>query len=95
MFEEGAQLKAQHGPENVFDFSLGNPNIAPPEKFKTVLETVVRTSTPADHSYMPNTGYPSVRKKVAEYLTCEQQTDVSENEVLMTCGAAGALNITL
>ena len=95
MFEEGAMLKAQHGPENVFDFSLGNPNIAPPEKFKAVLADIAETSVPADHGYMPNTGYPAVRKKVADYLSREQETAVSENEVIMTCGAAGALNITL
>lgn len=95
MFEEGAQLKARHGPENVFDFSLGNPNIDPPGKFKTVLTDVVKMSVPSDHGYMPNTGYPFVRKKVADFLTKEQETAVSEEEVIMTCGAAGALNITL
>lgn len=95
MFEEGAHLKELHGTENVFDFSLGNPNVAPPEKFKTVLNDIAKHSTPQDHSYMANTGYPQVRQKVAEYLTKEQQTDVGENDVIMTCGAAGALNISL
>ncbi len=95
MFEEGARLKELHGAENVFDFSLGNPNVAPPEKFKNVLKKVVDTSTPADHGYMPNTGYSRVRKKVADYLSVEQQTTVAENDVIMTCGAAGAMNIIL
>ena len=95
MFEEGAMLKARHGPDKVFDFSLGNPNIAPPEKFKGVLQDIAATSVPSDHGYMPNTGYPAVRKKVADYLTQEQETAVSENEVIMTCGAAGALNVAL
>jgi aspartate aminotransferase len=95
MFEEGARLKEQHGAENVFDFSLGNPNVPPPEKFKTVLTEIAANSGPGDHGYMPNTGYPLVRQKVAHYLCVEQEAEVTPNDVIMTCGAAGALNITL
>jgi len=95
MFEEGARLKAEHGAENVFDFSLGNPNLEPPEKFRKVLKNTVMSLAGTDHGYMPNTGYPHVRKAVAEYLCEEQQVQISENEVIMTCGAAGALNVIL
>lgn len=95
MFEEGARLKAEHGAENVFDFSLGNPNLEPPELFSKVLKNTVMSLAGSDHGYMPNTGYPHVRKSVAKYLCKEQQVQVSENDVIMTCGAAGALNVIL
>lgn len=95
MFEEGARLKAAHGPENVYDFSLGNPNVPPPEKFNEVLTDIVTTCGPNDHCYMPNTGYPNVCKCISDYLSEEQQSPVSEKEIVMTCGAAGALNAIL
>ncbi len=95
MFEEGARLRSIHGPENVYDFSLGNPNIAPPETFKLKLLELVNDEHPGDHAYMPNIGYPDVRKSVAGYLSGEQQVEVTENEVIMTCGAAGGLNVIL
>ena len=95
MFEEGARLKAEHGAENVYDFSLGNPNLEPPEKFRAALKQAVASSEPGVHGYMPNTGYPHVRKSVADYLCNEQKVQVTENEVIMTCGASGALNVIL
>jgi len=95
MFEEGARLKAKHGAENVFDFSLGNPNLEPPEKFRKELKNTVMSLVGTDHGYMPNTGYPHVRKSLAEYLCREQEVEVTENDVIMTCGAAGALNVIL
>ncbi|RPH48152.1 MAG: pyridoxal phosphate-dependent aminotransferase [Desulfobacteraceae bacterium] len=95
MFEEGARLKAEHGEKKVFDFSLGNPNVPPPEKFRKTLLDTVKSLGAGDHAYMPNTGYPHVRKSVAVYLSAEQEIPVTENEVIMTCGAAGALNIIL
>jgi len=95
MFEEGALLKAEHGVDNVFDFSLGNPNLEPPEKFRKVLNDTVISLAGGDHRYMSNIGYPHVRRSVAEYLRKEQRVGVTENEVIMTCGAAGALNVIL
>ncbi len=95
MFEEGARLKAEHGAENVYDFSLGNPNLQPPEEFRKALENTVISSNVLDHGYMPNTGYPHVRKSVANYLSGEQNVPVTGNDVIMTCGAAGALNVIL
>lgn len=94
MFEEGARLKAAHGADNVFDFSLGNPNVAPPESFKKALVDIA--SSPAtQHGYMPNAGYPETRRAVAAQASTEQQADLSENDILMTCGAAGGLNVIL
>ena len=93
MFEEGARLKAEHGPENVFDFSLGNPNLPPPEQFKTILHEIIDTDEAGTHGYMPQPGYPQVRSQIAAFLTQEYGVDVSGEDVLMTCGAAGALNV--
>ncbi len=74
MFEEGGRLKAIHGAENVFDFSLGNPNLPPPDKFHQVLRDMVDSCGLGDHCYMPNTGYPRVCKSVADFLTQEQHS---------------------
>ena len=60
MFEEGARLKSQFGAENVYDFSLGNPNVPPPERFNELLRETVSTCGLDDHCYMPNAGYPLV-----------------------------------
>jgi aspartate aminotransferase len=95
MFEEGAELKKKFGPENVYDFSLGNPNLPPPDKFNEVLRDIVSTCGLDAHCYMPNTGYPEVCGSVADYLTQEQGVPVEPVDVLMTCGAAGALNVAL
>ncbi len=95
MFEEGARLKAEYGPENVYDFSLGNPNLPPPEKFNEILRDTVDSCGLGDHCYMPNTGYPMVCGSVADYLAAEQQAPVTDKEVMMTCGASGALNVAL
>ena len=93
MFEEGARLKAEHGADNVFDFSLGNPNLPPPEKFNEILRDTVDSCGLGDHCYMPQAGYPQVCVSVAEYLTEEQGVTMSCEDVIMTCGAAGALNV--
>lgn len=95
MFEEGARLKAIHGADKVYDFSLGNPNIDPPKSFKKKLKELANSTDTGTHAYMPNAGYPSVRKAVAAYLSGEQQTKITENEILMTCGAAGGMNVIL
>ncbi|CAN2047162.1 putative aspartate aminotransferase YhdR [Candidatus Magnetomoraceae bacterium gMMP-1] len=93
MFEEGTHLKQKHGPENIYDFTLGNPNLEPPEEFKKALLEAVQDTRQGLHSYMPNIGYPYVRKAVADYLSKEHNFEITENEVIMTCGAAGALNV--
>ncbi len=95
MFESGAQLKAVHGKENVFDFSIGNPNVPPPDLFQEALEGVVRLREPNKHGYMPNAGYPEVRAEVARYVGEEQGVALGPENVLMTCGAAGAFNVAL
>jgi aspartate aminotransferase len=93
MFEEGARLKAEHGADNVFDFSLGNPNLPPPDKFNELLRDTVDACGLGDHCYMPQAGFPQVCIAIADYLTEEQGVTMSRDEIIMTCGAAGALNV--
>lgn len=95
MFEDGVRLKKEFGAENVFDFSLGNPNLEPPEDFKKRLRDVVASDAPGMHMYMQNTGYAETRAAVALELNNSQGTSVAEDEIIMTCGAGGALNVIL
>ena len=95
MFEEGARLKAMHGADKVFDFSLGNPDLEPTENFKQVLDSVIAEPTQGTHGYMPNAGYEETRAAVADYVSGEQSVKVTRDHVVMTCGAAGALNCIL
>jgi len=95
MFEEGARLKAEFGAENVFDFSLGNPDLSPPPEFQRTLVDLAQKDIPGSHAYMPNGGYPFVREAVAKRISKEQGVTLSADEMLMTCGAAGGLNVTL
>jgi aspartate aminotransferase len=93
MFEEGARLKALHGADKVFDFSLGNPNLPPPPEFHDTLRDTVTACALGDHCYMPQAGYPQVCVAVADYLAAEQGVTPEAADVIMTCGAAGALNV--
>jgi aspartate aminotransferase len=93
MFEEGTRLKAEYGADKVFDFSLGNPNLPPPEQFNEILRDTVDSCGLGDHCYMPQVGYSDVCVSIAEYLTQEQGVAMTCDEIIMTCGAAGALNV--
>ena len=95
MFEAGSRLKQEIGPENVFDFSLGNPDLEPPEKFKSVLRELVEDDRPGTHAYMPNAGFPEVRANVAEFSSRVYGRSFSADEIIMTVGAGGAMNVAL
>ncbi len=95
MFEQGAMLKNKYGEENVFDFSLGNPNLEPPEQFFDALESFVNRRTPKRHAYMPNAGYPETRQSLARQISIEQGVKLSGDHVVMACGAGGGLNVVL
>ena len=95
MFEEGIALKAEHGAENVFDLSLGNPILEPPSEFRTELLRLAGDEAPGMHRYMPNGGFPEVRAAVAENLAEETGLPFTGADVMMTCGAAGAMNVAL
>lgn len=93
MFEAGGQLKQQYGEDAVCDFSIGNPDLPAPGTVKTALMAVVdKAEEPFTFGYMPNAGFPWARAKMAEYLSREQGVTLSANDVLLTCGAAGAIN---
>ena len=95
MFEEGAKLKAQYGAENVFDFSLGNPDLAPPPQFYEVMQQRANDHSPGVHAYMPNNGYAFVRQAIAARMSKEQEITVNPDDMLMSCGAAGGLNVVM
>ena len=93
MFEEGASLKAKFGADKVCDFSLGNPDLPPPESFQKILEAVAADRSHGAHSYMPNAGLLDVRSRTAAQVNRDHQVDLGPKEIIMTCGAAGGLNI--
>jgi len=95
MFEEGARLKRERGAENVFDFTLGNPDVEPPPEVVETLRRVVAANRPGSHGYMPNAGYPEVREVIATKLRRETGLDFTAEDVFMTVGSAGACNVIL
>ncbi|NLV22062.1 MAG: pyridoxal phosphate-dependent aminotransferase [Syntrophomonadaceae bacterium] len=96
MFEEGKRLSAIYGKENVYDFSLGNPSVEPPSEVKTAILDIINNEDPAAiHAYMNNSGYETVRDAVAESINAKYNTQFSRNNIIMTVGAAGGLNVIL
>ena len=96
MFEEGKRLAAQYGPENVYDFSLGNPNVPAPAKLKDAIVDILNEVDPVVvHGYMSNAGFPQVRKTIADNLNMRYGTAFTENNLIMTVGAGSALNVCL
>lgn len=96
MFEEGKRLSAIYGEENVFDYSLGNPNVEPPEDIKNAVIDII-TNEPQNyvHGYMNNSGYEDVREEIALYINNRNSLNLNKDNIVMTCGAAGGLNIIL
>src|SRR5512145_3327521 len=93
MFEAGIELKQKYGADQVCDFTLGNPDLPPvPEVGRTLLRLAEVVNQPLSLGYMPNAGLPAVRRRLAEYLAREQQVPLTDQHVIVTCGAAGALN---
>lgn len=95
MFEEAERIKKERGAGAVFDLSLGNPIEEPPAQFVDSLKAAAHAPDPGTHRYMNNAGYPATRAAVAEMVSREQGVRITENHVLMSCGAAGALNVVL
>jgi len=96
MFEEGKRLSGIYGEENVFDYSIGNPNVDPPESIKKVIHEILNEETPnLVHGYMNNSGYEDVRDAISSFLSKKHDLTLSRNNIVMTCGAAGGLNIIL
>lgn len=95
MFEEGEKLRKIHGSDNVYDFSLGNPDIEPPAKVKEALKKAILSDVPKMHSYMSNAGYPDVRAAVASKLQKTTGVPIGAQHIVMECGAGGAMNVVL
>ncbi|MEJ2025737.1 MAG: aminotransferase class I/II-fold pyridoxal phosphate-dependent enzyme [Deltaproteobacteria bacterium] len=95
MFEEGMERKAKYGAENVFDFSLGNPDLEPPASVGKILGELVKDTSPGTHAYMPNAGLVETRQAVADYLNTSNRERFTANEIVMTVGAGGGLNVVL
>lgn len=94
MFEEGKKLAAIYGAENVYDYSLGNPSVEPPLEVKKAIYHILETEEPnLVHGYPNNSGFEDVRQAVAEHLNKKFGTAFSFENIVMTNGAAAALNI--
>ncbi|MDE5990492.1 MAG: aminotransferase class I/II-fold pyridoxal phosphate-dependent enzyme, partial [Clostridia bacterium] len=96
MFEEGKRLAQIYGKENVYDFSLGNPSVPAPESVKKAIKEIVdKTNSLTLHGYMTNNGYQSTREVVANNLNKRFNGGFSAENIVMTVGAAGGLNVAL
>lgn len=96
MFEEGKRLASIYGPENVYDFSLGNPSVEPPKAVKNAItEIISEENANLVHGYMNNSGYEDVRRAIAGSINKKFDTAFGEENIIMTVGAAGGLNVIL
>ena len=93
MFEEGKKLKKKYGEENVYDFSLGNPSVQPPDEVNLAIRKSLEINS--IHNYMSNSGYEDVRQKISESLNSRFNTKYSNKNIIMSVGAAGGINVTL
>ena len=94
MFEEGKRLASIYGAENVYDFSLGNPNLEPPSTVKEAIVDILNNEpNTMVHGYMSNSGYEDVRETIANSINKKFDTNFSEKNIVMTVGAAGGLNV--
>lgn len=95
MFEESERLKRIHGPENIFDFTLGNPVAEPPAKLRSELIKIVSGDTTGIHRYMSNSGYEDVRQEIAEFQAKKTHLPFTKDHIIMTVGSAGGINVVL
>jgi len=93
MFEEGAVMKKKYGADKVYDFSLGNPNVEPPDAFKKELISLAGRHIPLKHGYAPNAGFAETRQAIAAKINKTCGLKLTADHVIMSCGAAGALNV--
>ncbi len=94
MFEEGKRLASIYGAENVYDFSLGNPNLEPPSTVKeAIIDILNNEPNTMVHGYMSNSGYEDVRETIANSINKKFDTSFTEKNIVMTVGAAGGLNV--
>ena len=93
MFEAGTEMKKKFGAENVYDFSIGNPDLPPPQEVRAAIAKIaVSAAEPFSIGYMPNGGYPETRAVMARKISAEQNVEIPASNVVLTCGAAGGIN---
>ncbi len=95
MFEEGERLRKIYGPDKVYDFGIGNPEMEPPAAVRESIIRIAQSDTPGQHRYMSNAGYQDVRERIAQYINRENGVSLTAQHIVMTCGAAGGLNVVL
>lgn len=95
MFEKGRRLKAELGNDNVYDFSLGNPNATPPDAFYDAMAAVARERVAPAHRYMPNAGFDETRAAIAEFVSREYRQPFDSQSIIVATGAAGGMNVCL
>lgn len=95
MFEKGRRLKDELGADQVFDFSLGNPNAVPPPAFFDALQAVASERAAPLHRYMPNAGFDQTRAAVARFVSGEYRQEFDPASIILTSGAAGGMNVVL
>lgn len=95
MFEEGERLKKQYGEKNIFDFTLGNPIIEPPQELKSELRRIAASEIKGMHRYMSNSGYEDVREEIATFHRERTGLNFTKDHIIMTVGSAGGLNVVL
>lgn len=95
MFEEGDRLRKIHGADKVFDFTIGNPTVEPPQRFRDELKRLALNPEPGMHRYMSNAGYLETRSAVAEVLAEQSGLPFNHEHIVMTVGAGGGLNVAL
>jgi aspartate aminotransferase len=95
MFEEAIEMRRQFGGDNIFDLSIGSPTLEPPTEFKDELKRLANNPLPGMHRYMPNAGYTETREAVAARLSRDTGVAITGDSIIMTCGAAGALNVAM
>ncbi len=93
MFEQGNKLTEIYGAENVYDFSIGNPEVEPPAEVVRAINEIAADKSPGTHRYMPNAGYPFVKEAIAEKLSAMYKTAIPSANICMVCGAAAGLNV--
>ena len=95
MFEEGKILKQKYGEENVYDFSLGNPDLKPPQKVLDAIKEVALDERKGAHGYMSNAGYDETREAMAKKESAQQKVSVDSSCIVMTVGAASAISAAI
>ena len=96
IFEYGNKRKAEIGADKVFDFSIGNPSVPVPKSVdNAIIDLVENFDSVALHGYTSAQGDGKVRETIANYVNKRFGTDITANNIYMTCGAAASLTIVM